>query len=82
MLIQAMGLLFFASTAALAFALGTSALLSVQVVIASLFAVLPALIGMWIGQKLRQRLSERQFSHLFLIGIIALGLYILVSTIF
>ena len=82
MLVQAMGLLFFASTAALALALGTHALLSGQVVIASLFAVLPAQIGMWIGQNLRQRLSERQFSQLFLIGIIVLGIYILVSTMF
>ena len=70
------------STAALALALGTNALLSGQVVIASLFAVLPAQIGMWIGQNLRQRLSERQFSQLFLIGIIVLGIYILVSTMF
>ena len=74
--------MFFASTAALALALGTNALLSGQVVIASLFAVLPAQIGMWIGQNLRQRLSERQFSQLFLIGIIVLGIYILVSTMF
>ena len=77
-----MGLLFYASTAALALALGTYALLPGQVVIASLFAVLPAQIGMWIGQNLRQRLSERQFSQLFLIGIIVLGIYILVSTMF
>ena len=78
----AVGILFFVSTAALALALGTNALLSGQVVIASLFAVLPAQIGMWIGQNLRQRLSERQFSQLFLIGIIVLGIYILVSTMF
>ena len=74
--------MFFATTAVLALALGTNALLSGQVVIASLFAVLPAQIGMWIGQNLRQRLSERQFGQLFLSGIIVLGIYILVSTMF
>ena len=80
MLVQAMGILFTALTIALAFALGTNALLSAQLGIASFFAVVPALLGMWVGQNLRRHLSEEQFFSALFIGIILLGAYILLST--
>ena len=77
MLIQAMGITFGASSVALAFALGINAVLTVQLGIASFSAVVPALVGMWIGQKLRLRLSEEQFRKALFIGLILLGGYIL-----
>jgi uncharacterized membrane protein YfcA len=79
MLVQAMGMLFTASTVALAFALGTNALLSTEVGIASLLAIVPSLIGMWAGQNLRRRLSEAQFRSALFIGIVLLGIYILIG---
>ena len=79
MLVQAMGMLFTTSTVALAFALGTNALLSNELGMASLLAVVPSLIGMWAGQKLRRRLSEVQFRSALFIGIVMLGIYILIS---
>ena len=78
-LVQSMGMLFTASTVALAFALGTNALLSTELVIASLLAIVPSLIGMWAGQNLRRRLSETQFRRALSIGIVLLGTYILIS---
>ncbi len=80
MLVQAMGMLFTASTVALALALGTNALLSVELGTASLLAIIPSLVGMWAGQILRRRLSEAQFRTVFFIAISLLGLYILAST--
>ncbi|MDG2406440.1 MAG: TSUP family transporter, partial [Paracoccaceae bacterium] len=82
MLVQAMGMLFTASTVALAFALGTNALLSAELGIASLFGVIPSLTGMWAGQNLRRRLSEAQFRSALFIATVMLGLYILVSATF
>ena len=79
MLVQAMGMLFTASTVALAFALGTNALLSTELEIASLLAVVPSLIGMWAGQNLRRHLSEAQFHSALFIGIVLLGIYILIG---
>ena len=79
-LVQSMGMLFTASTVALAFALGTNALLSTELVIASLLAIVPSLIGMWAGQNLRRRLSETQFRGALSIGIVLLGIYILISS--
>ena len=78
-LVQSMGMLFTASTVALAFALGTNALLSTELVIASLLAIVPSLIGMWAGQNLRRRLSETQFRGTLSIGIVLLGIYILIK---
>ena len=74
-----LGMLFTASTVALAFALGTNALLSTELVIASLLAIVPSLIGMWAGQNLRRRLSETQFRGTLSIGIVLLGIYIFIS---
>lgn len=76
-LVKAMGMLFTTSTVALAVALGTNALLSIELCLVSVLAVAPALIGMAAGTILRRRLSETQFRRIFFIAIVLLGLYIL-----
>ena len=76
-LVQAMGLLFTVSTMALAVALGTNDLLPSQLALLSAGAVLPALLGMGVGQALRKSLSEVQFRRALLIALLVLGVYIL-----
>ena len=80
-LIQAMGLWFTIATLSLAFALQDHDLLSGELGLLSLMAVLPALLGMWVGRNLRPRLSEYAFRRLFFVGLTLLGVYIGVSTI-
>ena len=75
-LVQAMGMLFTASTVALALALGGSRLLSAELAVGSTGAVLPALVGMVLGQRLRRRLSEQLFRRIFFLALMALGGYI------
>ena len=75
-MIQAMGLLFSASTLALGITLGSSDLLSRDVALTSAAALIPALIGMVLGGKLRRYLSEDQFRRLFFWALLVLGLYI------
>jgi uncharacterized membrane protein YfcA len=75
-LIQAMGMLFTASTVALALALGGQNLLNLDVGLASVLAILPALAGMMLGQQLRKLLSEARFRRVFFSAQIALGGYI------
>ena len=72
-----MGLLFTVSTMALAVALGTNDLLPSQLALLSAGAVLPALLGMGVGQALRKSLSEVQFRRALLIALLVLGVYIL-----
>ncbi|ALM54779.1 hypothetical protein AR456_17045 [Halomonas huangheensis] len=77
-LIQAMGMLFCLTTASLALALGERDVLTGDLLLASCAALVPAFAGMWLGQKLRRRLSEARFRLVFLIGIIGLGIGLVV----
>jgi uncharacterized protein len=77
MLVQAMGMLFSLSTIGLAFALQKNNLLTPKLAIISAFAVVPAIIGMMLGQKARKSLSETKFRKVFFISIFVLGLLII-----
>jgi uncharacterized membrane protein YfcA len=79
MLIQAMGMLFTASTMALALALRSNNLMAGNSVVASAFLLGPALIGMFVGIALRKRLSETRFRQVFFSAIPVLGLYIVIQ---
>ena len=79
-LIQAMGLLFTVSTLALAVALGGNGLLSVELGVVSGAAVLPAVLGMVLGQRLRRGLPERRFRQIFFLALLALGTWIMVRS--
>ncbi|MEX2311472.1 MAG: sulfite exporter TauE/SafE family protein [Rhodospirillales bacterium] len=76
-LIQAMGMLFTVSTVALALALGNNDLLSTDQGLMSASGVLPAIIGMALGQQVRRHLSESVFRRVFFIALLLLGGYIM-----
>jgi uncharacterized membrane protein YfcA len=76
-LVQSMGILFTLSTLVLGLALARGGVLLSENVTLSAMAVLPAFLGMWIGQRLRARLSETVFRRIFFVSLIALGLYII-----
>ncbi|OWT80510.1 MULTISPECIES: sulfite exporter TauE/SafE family protein [unclassified Achromobacter] len=78
-LVQAMGLAFTASTIALAGDLMNNGALSGREAWASLLALVPALLGMWFGQWLRQRVSAPTFRRVFFVGLGALGVHLLVA---
>jgi uncharacterized membrane protein YfcA len=75
-LIQAMGILFTVSTLALAIALQGNRFLSVELAAWSSIALLPALLGMVLGQRIRRRLPEALFRRVFFVSLLALGAYI------
>jgi len=81
MLIQAMGMLFTASTLALGLALGGNNLLSAELGAVSAAALLPAIGGMIFGQRIREKLSESLFRRVFFISLLLLGAYIIASSI-
>lgn len=76
-LVQAMGILFVLSTVALAVALGGNGLLNATLGAQSAMALLPAVAGMVIGQKVRGHLSEARFRIALFSALLALGLYLL-----
>jgi len=81
MLVQSMGMLYLVSTLALAVALQTNNLLSLELGLYSASAIVPALVGMMLGQKIRRQLSEVLFRKIFFIALLALGTYLVVSSI-
>jgi uncharacterized membrane protein YfcA len=76
-LVQALGISFTVSTLALALALGTAGVFSTGLAWGSLLALLPALIGMGLGNALRRRVSPETFRRWFFLGLLALGVQLL-----
>lgn len=79
-LVQAMGMLFTVSTLALGITLATNDLLSLDFALLSSAAVLPAILGMVLGQALRRVLSEAQFRRVFFFALLLMGLYIVIQS--
>ncbi len=78
-LIQAMGILFTASTFALAVALQGNGLLTGELGWLSALGLVPALAGMVVGQRIRRQLPEETFRKVFFSALLVLGVYIVVS---
>jgi uncharacterized membrane protein YfcA len=81
-LIQAMGILFTLSTVGVAISLQSKALLTAELGVLSAVGLMPAILGMVFGQRIRQRMSEDVFRRVFLIALVLLGTYIGVTALF
>lgn len=79
-LMQALGLSFTISTLALAIGLSQQSALSFEQFLLSTFAIFPALIGMWFGQKIQAKISPRRFKQCFLLILCILGLEMSISS--
>jgi uncharacterized protein len=77
-LVQALGLSFTVSTIALAMGLAREHAFVMGDMRNSLVAVVPALLGMWIGQHIRRRVRPATFRRWFFICLLALGMELLV----
>ena len=80
--IQAMGLLFLISTLALGAGLYENQFISSQHGFTTTLALIPSFLGMYMGQRVRRKLSETSFRRIFYLSLMMLGLYILISGLF
>lgn len=78
-LVQALGLSFTVSTLALAGGLLWRGALGGGELSASMLALIPAVLGMLLGQWLRQRISATVFKRVFFVGLGLLGGHLLIS---
>ena len=78
-LVQAMGILFTLSTLALGVVLEANSLLTLDQGKMSAAALVPALVGMVVGQRIRQLLSEQLFRRVVFTALLFLGLYIIAN---
>lgn len=81
-LVQALGITFLAATVALAAGLASTGAFRLDVAGASLAMLVPALLGMWLGQIVRARISAERFRFWFLVGLIGLGLHLALKPLF
>lgn len=72
-LVQALGLLFTVSTIALAIVLWDGGAFNLSLGTLSLFAILPAVIGMFVGQRVRKRISQDAFRIVLYLVLMGLG---------
>lgn len=77
-LVQTLGLSFTASTLGLWLGLIAQGALRLEHALHSSFALVPALLGMYLGNLLRARMNTRTFRACFLISLLALGCYMVV----
>jgi len=77
-LVQALGLHFTVSTVALALILWDGGAFDVSLGTLSLFAIAPAVIGMYAGQRMRARISAESFRVFLYVGLLALGALLVV----
>jgi uncharacterized membrane protein YfcA len=73
-LIQALDLSFSISTIALAIGLFMHSSFHFEQLSLSAVAIVPALLGMWVGQKIRAKISPKRFRQFFLLFLVILGL--------
>jgi len=76
MLVQAMGVFFAISIIVLAASLGRNDLISAEHVRLSLFALVPSILGLYIGRWIRLKINEERFQQVFLGSVLLLGAYI------
>lgn len=74
--IQAMGIVFSLSTFMLLINFTIYRLISLEMGMISTLAVLPAIVGMIVGQTIRKRLSDQVFRRVFLWSLLVVGLFI------
>lgn len=72
-LVQALGLHFTVSTVALALVLWDGGAFNLSLGTLSLFAIVPAVVGMYVGQRVRTRISPESFRISLYVGLLVLG---------
>lgn len=79
-LVQSMGILFTLSTVGLAWSLRSQDLLSMNLGVMSAAALVPAFLGMSVGNRIRRRISEEKFRTVLCVALLLLGLYVAIQS--
>ncbi len=80
-MVQAMGIVFAVSTAGLALSLSGFGLMTSGTAGWSVAGVVPAVLGMVVGRRIRQRLDENRFRRILLVTLMVLGAVIVLRAV-
>ncbi len=75
-LVQALGIMFLFITGMLAVSLALHGAYHLANSVAGVAAVAPTMLGVWLGQHARRRLSAETFRKIFIFGMMAVGLHL------
>jgi uncharacterized membrane protein YfcA len=75
-LVQALGITYTVSTVVLAMIVARAGSLHADIAVASVVALVAALVGMYFGQKMLDRLDEETFRKMFFAGLLVLGAHL------
>lgn len=81
-IVQAMGILFSLSSVSMLLAYQHQNMLTVEQTMLSLYALFPALIGMYYGKKIRPYLSETTFKKVLFISLLFIGCFVVIKSLF
>ena len=73
-LVQALGIMFVFITGMLAVSVALHGAYDMANTVAGIAAVAPTMVGVWLGQHARRRLSPETFRRIFIFGMLAVGL--------
>ena len=75
-LVQALGIMFVFITGMLAVSLALHGAYHLTTSVAGIAAIAPTMVGVWLGQHARRRLSAETFRKIFIFGMMAVGLHL------
>ena len=78
-LVQALGIMFVFITGMLAVSLALHGAYHLTNSLGSIAAIAPTMVGVWLGQRARRRLSPETFRRIFILGMLAVGLHLATS---
>ena len=78
--VQAMGLTFVTITATLAVSMTGFSLVTGELAMLSVAGLVPTFAGIWIGRRVRHRISEAFYRKLFFVSLLASGAYMIART--
>ncbi|MEZ5844492.1 MAG: sulfite exporter TauE/SafE family protein [Hyphomicrobiaceae bacterium] len=78
--VQALGITFCVISLTLGISLGAERMIGGEHVAVSAAALLPTIVGMLVGQRLRRHLDEARFRRLFFVGLVVSGAFMIART--
>lgn len=82
MMVQALGLTFITISCSLAISFTRHQLVPWDMALIAGYAVIPTVVGLMLGTRLRHKISEAQFRRIFFIALLVAGAYMLVRALF
>ena len=80
--IQAMGVTFTMATVSLGVSLGGHGLFNASLLYLSVYALVPAFVGMFIGRAVRNGINDALFQRIFFVALLVMGAYIVVRALY